>query len=191
MKAYVTVGVVSLVTAAGVFTPGVASATRGSQDNNHKVTICHRTNSVKNPYVKITVDHSAVDGKKHDDHSRHTGPVGTSEAELQKLKDAKTKWGDIIPPVAGVTAGRNWASAGQAIYNNGCVYKPAQSTNPTTDEGEKPEGQVLGETDTQQQTFPEILPKTGISAVASSVLASIVAVATGALHYLTRRPKQQ
>ena len=89
-------------------------------DNEIKVTICHRTNSVKNPYVKITVDASAVDGQSNNDHSHHIGPVATSEAVAQALKDSKTKWGDIIPPVPGVTTGLNWDS-GQEVLKNGCL----------------------------------------------------------------------
>ena len=34
----------------------------GQSGNEDNVTICHRTNSVSNPYVVITVDPSAVDG---------------------------------------------------------------------------------------------------------------------------------
>lgn len=112
--------VASLTLMASIALPKVVSAT---PEVENKVTICHRTNSVKNPYVEITVDASAVDGQGNNDHTQHTGPVATSEAVAQALKDAKTKWGDIIPDAAdgGVGAGLNWDSVGQAVFENGCL----------------------------------------------------------------------
>ncbi|MDQ2973226.1 MAG: hypothetical protein M3Q79_01965 [bacterium] len=91
-------------------------------EDTDKVTICHRTNSVKNPYVKITVDASAVDGEGNNDHTQHTGPVATSEEVAQALKNDKTKWGDIIPSEedGGVGDGLNWGTDGQAVFNNNC-----------------------------------------------------------------------
>ncbi len=65
-------------------------------EKGHKVTICHRTGSASNPYVVITVDVAAINGKGVRDHDRHdqvgNGPIG-----------------DIIPPVAGYNDdGKNW-----------------------------------------------------------------------------------
>jgi len=87
-----------------------------------KVTICHATNSVKNAYVQLSVDVSAVDGVGNNDHTHHTGPVASTEAEAQAYKDAKIDWGDIIPDAAngGFGAGLNWDAKGQAVYNNNC-----------------------------------------------------------------------
>lgn len=94
-----------------------------------KVTICHRTDAVKNPYVKIEVAKSAVDGlagnngKGEPDHfGEHKGPIATSEANAQTLKDEDIKWGDIIPPIEGVHDGLNWTTVGQAMYNNDCNF---------------------------------------------------------------------
>jgi hypothetical protein len=93
------------------------------QGNNCKVTICHRTDSVTNPYVSPDVDISAANGNTLGDHySVHTGPVATSQQVAQSLKDNGQKWGDIIPPVEGVEPGQNWTPEGIAIYNNGCNY---------------------------------------------------------------------
>src|SRR5689334_3387893 len=69
----------------------------------NSVTICHRTNSVNNPYNKQSVNADSADGDTANDngqgdHSEHTGQVVTTEAQAQALKDAKQDWGDIIPP---------------------------------------------------------------------------------------------
>jgi hypothetical protein len=77
-----------------------------------KITICHATNAVTNPYVEVRVDIDAADN--HDnrlDHQRHVGPIFT---------DGLTEWGDIIPPIEGNMDGLNWNEFGAAIYNNGC-----------------------------------------------------------------------
>lgn len=107
---------------------GLTQTTPVEAAKQPKVTICHRTNAVTNPYRVITVAQSAVDdiagnsGKKADHYGEHPGPVASSLAVATALKQAKTKWGDIIPPVPGVHDGLNWTAEGQAIYNNGCKY---------------------------------------------------------------------
>jgi hypothetical protein len=111
-----------------------ALATNVSHDENQKVTICHRTDSVTNPYVVETVDSSSVDGNTGNDHGQgdhlfeHTGPV------FQAGFTHNSTWGDIIPPVD--TNGHsydgppqtslNWTEQGQAIYNNGCKLPGGQ-----------------------------------------------------------------
>lgn len=114
-------GLAALVLA--VASVGVASATPKNSDN---VTICHRTNSVTNPYVRETVDPDSADGNTSNDngkgdHSEHTGPVASTQAQAQALKDAKIDWGDIIPPHDNY-GGLNWDAQGQAVYNNDCNY---------------------------------------------------------------------
>ncbi len=127
----------------------VASTSNAANVDDHKVTICHRTNSVTNPYVSITVDTNAADGisgnskGNPDDHyGEHQGPLVTTQAQAQALKTAKIQWGDIIPPIAGAHDGLNWTAAGQAIYSNGCNYLPTVATAtitftpPTCESGE-------------------------------------------------------
>lgn len=88
---------------------------------DHKVTICHGTDSVTNPYNGINVDDSSATAEGH---ASHTGPIATSQTVAQSLKDAHIQWGDIIPPfpTSGVVGGLNWTTDGQAIYNNHCDY---------------------------------------------------------------------
>ena len=91
-----------------------------------RMTICHRTNAATNPYRRITVSVNAIDGiagnsgNQADHYGEHKGPVATSTAAAQILKDNKIKWGDIIPPVTSHHEGYNWTAEGMSIYNNDC-----------------------------------------------------------------------
>ena len=116
-------------TLAAVSSTGAALA---KKDSDEWVTICHRTNSTKNPYVVITVKESAVDGingkgeGQGDHYGQHTGPVW--EPGMPNGGD----WGDIIPPVAGAHGGLNWDARGQAIWAAGCHAEsvtPAETTD--------------------------------------------------------------
>jgi LPXTG-motif cell wall-anchored protein len=104
-----------------------AGATKPSPE--HKITLCHRTDSYTNPYVVITVDIASVQFEGHDGHN---GPVFFPSIPKHQ------KWGDIIPPFnfgpGHVYAGKNWTSAGQAVFDNGCasVTVPPPSTAPKT-----------------------------------------------------------
>lgn len=105
-----------------------------------KITICHRTNSVTNPYSQITVDVSAADGisgnsgHNADHYSEHRGPVFDPSATYPTPHNGD-QWGDIIPPVVpnsqvpgANTTGLNWTAAGQAIYYNGCNVPAKDAT---------------------------------------------------------------
>jgi hypothetical protein len=111
-------------------------ATRPDENDEHKVTICHRDNNVKKPYGPgpIEVDESAVDGVGGSDHyGKHQGPLASSEEVAQDLKDNHIKWGDIIPPTEAQPSGLNWTTEGQAIYNNDCQYvTPEEPEEPET-----------------------------------------------------------
>ncbi len=104
-------------------------AAKNSSSSNQKVTLCHRTNSDHNPYVRITVSINSV--IKSSGHDGHNGPVYAAG-----MKAAHQKWGDIIPAFSydgGSYPGQNWA-AGAAIFGSGCAAEPGggHSTPPTT-----------------------------------------------------------
>lgn len=110
------------------------SPSAAKDNDDHKITICHRTNSDTNPYVQITVDKNAADGADvqngPDDHyGEHQGPIWNDT-----LKDQKIEWGDIIPPIEGYHNGLNWTAEGQAIYRNGCDVPGEITTTTTVDE---------------------------------------------------------
>jgi hypothetical protein len=108
---------------------GPALATK--PDPLHQVTICHRTNSVTNPYVVITVDEASVDGDNGNDNGQgdhlleHLGPVFDANNPPPPPHNGD-QWGDIIPPFYsdGSTPtgypSLNWNAAGQALFENDC-----------------------------------------------------------------------
>ena len=106
--------------------------TKALEEENDKVTICHRTNSVTNPYVKITVAASSI--------YKNAGHYGHDEIydghhvfdSTVNYPNNKKDWGDIIP--ADPTGKNRWAplnmtTLGKAIYNGtvaGCAEKSTQ-----------------------------------------------------------------
>lgn len=85
--------------------PFIAAIPAAQAKTNSKATICHRTNSLTNPYRLITVSRSSFVGNKG--HALHT----TSPERVWTPTSTKAEgWGDIIPGVL------NWTTAGQDIY---------------------------------------------------------------------------
>jgi hypothetical protein len=118
--------------AGATLTVGVTSA---GGDPAANVTICHRTDSVTNPYVTETVDEASVDGDSSNDKGQgdhlleHTGPVFDSLNPPPPPHNGD-QWGDIIPPFdengdprPNPSATLNWpgpGAVGAAIFFNGC-----------------------------------------------------------------------
>jgi LPXTG-motif cell wall-anchored protein len=107
-----------------------------------KVTICHRTSSVTNPYVQITIAQSSIGssankhgGSKHDDWPNSPSaskPVPNVFNPATTYTSSQKKWGDIIPlvdvsgnPLTGTAAGAaglNYIGMGESIYNGTGIY---------------------------------------------------------------------
>ena len=96
-----------------------------SPNTDHKVTLCHATASVSNPYVQITVGIPSVKSFEHDlaeGHGTHVGPIFDPNGG----KD-QPPWGDIIPAFGPwqfgddtLTYGGMNVPAGDGILANGC-----------------------------------------------------------------------
>lgn len=109
---------------------------------SRKVTICHRTHAVTNPYVRITVDYNSVNKKSgHQGHDeifagQHVFTAGIYTRAKDKL------WGDIIPAdPSGLNRWQplNWTTLGAQIYNGtvaGCPsYDPIAYYNAQREAG--------------------------------------------------------
>jgi len=147
-----------LVLSLGMVLAMVGGGTVGAfatQGDDHKVTICHRTASVTNPYVEESVDMASVDGSlandngQGDHYAEHTGPIAPAVG-------ADGKWGDIIPVITGVHSGLNWTAEGQAILANGCNLLNTSSITTTT-----PSTASLGQLLQDQATLSGTVNATG------------------------------
>lgn len=69
------------MTIAGAVFAGIG-VTTASATPEEKTTLCHRTNSDKNPYVLITVSANAVDGEGNNDHTHHVVDEQHARADI-------------------------------------------------------------------------------------------------------------
>lgn len=114
--------------AIGALFLGLGFAVPASAAPADKVTICHRTAAVDNPYVELTTSANAIINAGH---GSHTGPVFPATSD--------GAWGDVIPPFdysGGRFPGLNWTTEGQAVVNAGCKVdltpEPLEPTTTTT-----------------------------------------------------------
>ena len=100
---------------------------------DRKVTICHRTHSETNPYVRITVDYNSLNKKSgHQGHDEIYAGEHVFKAGIYKRAKDKL-WGDIIPADAsGLNRWQplNMTSLGAQIYAGTVAGCP--SFNPVT-----------------------------------------------------------
>ncbi|HET6877439.1 MAG TPA: hypothetical protein VFH38_07905 [Jatrophihabitans sp.] len=113
----------TLGVAAAIVTPVVVDS---SAVPAAKVTVCHRTDSETNPYVKIVVSANAA---YHGHYLKHQG-----DGVWSPTHPKKPKWGDIIAPFTyrGQSYQLNYSdnAAGKTIFDNGCsVTAPVPSSS--------------------------------------------------------------
>jgi uncharacterized repeat protein (TIGR01451 family) len=125
---------ITLAAAAFPLAAGAATASQSGADD-HKVTLCHRTNSENNPYVVITIDKAGVFKTGHDGHDE--GGVYQPGDKANGVR-----WGDIIPAFdyyaspqdenAGTLShydGLNNTAAGLDVLATGCLV-PGEGAPP-------------------------------------------------------------
>jgi hypothetical protein len=129
-----------------------------AEEDNDKVTICHRTNSVTNPYVRITVAASSI--YKNAGHYGHDEIYDGNHVfnSAVDYPNNKKDWGDIIP--ADPTRKNRWAALnmtplGKKIYDGtveGCAEKSLQTIyNELREEG-KPKKEIIAELEKMKNT---------------------------------------
>ncbi len=69
------IAMTAVIAAPAVIIP-MASATPSDAEGEHKVTICHVTNSDTNLFVVVDVDVAAFDGEGANDHTSHVSKDG-------------------------------------------------------------------------------------------------------------------
>lgn len=166
-----------LVTVAGLVVSGSAAVANIAQaaPASDKVVICHRTHSVKNPYVRITVAQRSVGNGngKHggNSHDQWSNVLFSSKPSPNVFNPAVTyspapekKWGDIIAQTdvsgnaltgnAALVAGLNNTGIGAQIFNGTGAYAGLCKTMTPRDyyeveviEGGQPPSSVLTEMD--------------------------------------------
>ena len=103
----------------------VLAASSAGAAHDHKVTICHATDSTTNPYSLITVDYHSI---TLEGHGGHEGPI--------YAQGMTHGWGDVIPAfdfgASNQFAGMNLDEAGEALLASGCSSVPEPSTTTTT-----------------------------------------------------------
>ena len=139
------IAAITLAAAAMPLAVGAATASQGGADD-HKVTLCHRTNAENNPYVVVTIDKAGVFRTGHDGHDE--GGVYQPGNKANGVR-----WGDIIPAfdyyaspqdeAAGTRDhydGLNNTAAGLDVLANGCQV-PGEGEQP------EPSGSLSGSCD--------------------------------------------
>lgn len=149
-----------------------APVQQNSVELDRKVTICHRTHSETNPYVRITVDYNSVNKKSgHQGHDEIFAGEHVFKAGIYKRAKDKD-WGDIIPAdPTGFNRWQplNWTTLGAQIYNgtvDGCPsYDPVKYYNALREAGvpEKKIKAEIAELETEQAEAKPEVKKTNIT----------------------------
>ncbi len=153
---------------------GGAGGGAAAPEPSRKVTICHRTHSVTNPYVRITVDYNSVNKKSgHQIHDEIFAGEHVFKAGIYKRAKDKD-WGDIIPAdPSGLSRWKplNWTSLGADIYNgkvDGCpAFDAVKYYNALREAGvpEKKIKQEISDLETEQAEAEPTAKKSNVSEI--------------------------
>ena len=125
------IGVFTALSTLGALAPATSAFATGGKHKDHKVTICHATNSATNPYTKNTVSYKSVVKKAGHNSHQHDG-VAVSIDHAEQLKKSGKRWGDIIPELAKYNfAGMNLTTEGRTILANDCKFPAIVAKEPT------------------------------------------------------------
>lgn len=191
----ITLSAVATVATLSLSTAAFATTNTESNNTDHKVTICHATNSATNPYVKITVDTHAAVKAGHAGHDE--GVVATSVAKATELKEAKITWGDVIPAIPEQNfAGLNWTADGKALFNHDCAMTNVTTTSTKTEtpantkpEDQKTETKADTKTSVGAAGTPAELPQTGTVSPVAGILGLGSLVSAGSYYLASRRAR--
>ena len=176
----------------------VSPALATKPDPLHQVTICHRTNSVTNPYVIITVDEASVDGDAGNDNGKgdhlleHLGPVFDANNPPPPPHNGD-QWGDIIPPFYsdGSTPtgypSLNWNAAGQALFENGCNF-PGEVEESVAESADESVAESADESVKEGESADESVPETGEQSVEAGTGTPAESTPDGALPFVGSSP---
>ncbi|AIC48097.1 putative Ig domain-containing protein [Rhodoluna lacicola] len=153
---------------------GGGSGGAAAPEPSRKVTICHRTHSETNPYVRITVDYNSVNKKSgHQGHDEIFAGEHVFKAGIYKRAKDKD-WGDIIPAdPSGLNRWKplNWTALGADIYNGkvaGCpAFDAVKYYNALREAGvpEKKIKQEIGEIEAEQAEAEPTVKKTDVKEI--------------------------
>ncbi len=153
---------------------GGGSGGAAAPEPSRKVTICHRTHSETNPYVRITVDYNSVNKKSgHQGHDEIFAGEHIFKAGIYKRAKDKD-WGDIIPAdPSGLNRWKplNWTALGADIYNGkvaGCpAFDAVKYYNALREAGvpEKKIKQEIGEIEAEQAEAEPTVKKTDVKEI--------------------------
>ena len=152
-----------------------AGTTFASSSSDHRVSLCHATDSVTSPYELIEVAEAAA----------ANGHMGQGHQGGR----------DIIPPFEfrGRTYSQNWDARGQAIFNAGCTAHGSTTTTGTTGTTTSTTGTTNTTTTSVTTTTTGVGTTSSVTGTTGTTATTGTTVATGTttVRTTTTKPKAE